>query len=216
MSAAADWTALGTATLSDALDRLGLDGCTLPLFPLNPAWTLAGPAFTVSMTSSTRHGRGVGDYVDDVPAGAVVVIDNGGRLDVTVWGDLLTATAARRRLAGTVIDGACRDTATTAAGAYSIFSAGRFMRTGKDRVEMAATQVPIQLGATRIAPDDVVVGDADGIVVIPQRHALALYSVAREIDGAEEAMRTRVEQGARLRDARATAGYHALQRRGAP
>ena len=51
----------------------------------------------------------VGDYLDDVPAGDIVTIDNAGRPGATVWGDILTFVADKRGIGGTVIDGVCRD-----------------------------------------------------------------------------------------------------------
>ena len=51
----------------------------------------------------------MGDYIDDVEPGQIVVIDNDGRMDATVWGDILTLVADRKKIGGTVIDGVCRD-----------------------------------------------------------------------------------------------------------
>ena len=82
-------------------------------------------------------GKSVGDYIDDVPTGAVVVIDNGGRLDATVWGDILTTVAHRDGVAGTVIDGVCRDVGRSIELGYPIFARANTMRTGKDRVAAA-------------------------------------------------------------------------------
>ena len=92
----------------------------------------------------------VGDYIDDVPAGAVVVLDNAGRDDATVWGDILTDIAHRRGIAGTVIDGICRDVALSLSLQYPIYSKGSWMRTGKDRVQVEATQVPVTIGKARV------------------------------------------------------------------
>ena len=79
--------------------------------------------------------------LDDVAPGAVVVIDNGGRLDATVWGDILTWFASARGIAGTVIDGVSRDYDRAAELSYPIFSRGTYMRTGKDRVQVAAIEI---------------------------------------------------------------------------
>jgi regulator of RNase E activity RraA len=102
---------LGTAAVGDALDRLGLATQCTGLRPLHHSSRLFGPAFTVAMLPAAVEPGTVGDYIDDVPPGHVVVIDARGRIDATVWGDLLTAAARKRSVAGTVIDGACRDSA---------------------------------------------------------------------------------------------------------
>jgi 4-hydroxy-4-methyl-2-oxoglutarate aldolase len=205
--------ALGTTTVSDALDRLGVDGHVLGIGPLDQSFSLAGRAYTILMAPvGERHGT-VGDYVDDVEVGSVVVLDNRGRLDATVWGDLLTIVAHRRGLAGTVIDGVCRDTPRSIELGYPIFSRGTYMRTGKDRVQADAYQVPVSLGQVRVEPGDVLVGDADGVVVVPLGRDAEVLAVAREIDAAEERIRAAVQGGARLDEARGQVGYHQLQAR---
>ena len=67
----------------------------------------------------------VGDFIDDVATGDVVVIDNGGRKDCTVWGDIMTQYAGLRGIAGTVIDGVCRDVNRAISDDYPIFTVGR-------------------------------------------------------------------------------------------
>ena len=100
-----------TTTLSDAMDRLGLAGQAFGIVPLDRGFRLAGPAFTARTIPVAAVSGTVGDYIDDVPPGSIVVLDNGGRLDATVWGDILTIMAHRRELGGTVINGVCRDAA---------------------------------------------------------------------------------------------------------
>src|SRR5258708_1458913 len=97
---------LPTATISDALDRLGIVGQCLGIAPLDPSFRLAGRAFTLRYRPTGLVERGnVGDYIDDVPPGDIVVLDNAGRLDCTVWGDILTAVSNRRGIGGTGIHG---------------------------------------------------------------------------------------------------------------
>src|SRR2546430_10777939 len=89
-----------TGTLSDALDRLGIAGQAIGIAPLDRGFRVQGRAFTVRTIPVAVAAGTVGDYIDDVPAGSVVVLDNGGRLDATVWGDILTVTAHRNRQIG--------------------------------------------------------------------------------------------------------------------
>ena len=72
---------------------------------------MAGRAWTLLYGPAANPPGTVGDYIDDVPPGSVIVLDNGGRDNATVWGDILTEIAQRRGIAGTVIDGMCRDVA---------------------------------------------------------------------------------------------------------
>src|SRR5438445_9978949 len=93
--------AFSTTTISDALDRLGVAGQVFGITPLDRTFRLAGRAFTVRTIPVAGSGASVGDYIDDVPPGAIVVLDNSGRLDATVWGDILTTMSHRRGLGGT-------------------------------------------------------------------------------------------------------------------
>jgi regulator of RNase E activity RraA len=204
---------LDTTALSDALDRLGIAGQCLGIRPLDPAFSLTGRAFTLLYGPAGQPPGSVGDYIDDVPGGSVVVNDNGGCPDATVWGDILTMVAHRRGLAGTVIDGACRDTRLARELGYAIFSRSCSMRTGKDRVQVEAVNGPIGIGGARIGPGDLLRGDADGVIAIPAAHEQAVLDAAEEIDWTEERIRNAVRGGARLDQARREVGYHALQTR---
>jgi 4-hydroxy-4-methyl-2-oxoglutarate aldolase len=141
------------------------------------------------------------------------VLDNAGRDDATVWGDILTDIAHRRGIAGTVIDGICRDVALSLSLQYPIYSRGSWMRTGKDRVQLEGTQVPVTIGQARVTPGDLLRGDADGVVVIPRALEDQVLAAAEEIDAAESAIREAVRSGLRLGEAREQFKYHQLQSR---
>jgi 4-hydroxy-4-methyl-2-oxoglutarate aldolase len=204
---------LDTATLSDALDRLGIVGQCYRIRPLDPDFRLAGRAYTVQYGAATNPPGTVGDYIDDVPDRGVIVLANHGRDDATVWGDILTEIAHRRQLAGTVIDGVCRDTALSSKLGYPIYSRGHWMRTGKDRVQVETVNTPVTIGNARVAPGDLLRGDADGVLVIPRAHEEAVLKAAEEIERTEQSIREAVRSGLRLDEARAKFKYHSLQTR---
>lgn len=204
---------LDNATLSDALDKCGINGQCHRIKPRSTDFRMAGRAWTLLYGPAGKPAGTVGDYIDDVPEGAVVVLDNGGRDDATVWGDILTEVAHNRRIAGTVIDGVNRDVALCLQLGYPVFSRDNYMRTGKDRVQVEATEVPVTIGGARVTPGDIVRGDADGVVVIPREHEEQVLTVAEAIHDAEEAIRAAVRAGSSLRDARQALGYHKLQTR---
>jgi len=204
---------LDTTALSDAMDRLGIAGQCLNIKPLDHAMRLTGRAFTILYGPSGKPSGTVGDYIDDVPAGHVVVLDNGGRENATVWGDILTWVAHQRAVAGTVIDGACRDTHLARELRYPVFSRSYSMRTGKDRVQVEATGGPVNIGDARCEAGDLLRGDADGVLIIPKAHEDEVLSVAEEIDAVEQRIRDAVKSGLTLVDARKQHGYHSLQTR---
>ncbi|WP_017776281.1 RraA family protein [Paraburkholderia kururiensis] len=204
---------LDTATLSDALDRCGINGQCYHIKPSSPDFRMAGRAWTLRYGPAGKPAGTVGDYIDDVPDDCIIVLDNGGRDDATVWGDILTEVAHRRGLAGTLIDGVNRDVALCRELGYPVYSLGNYMRTGKDRVQVEATQVPVNIGGVRVAPGDLVRGDADGVVVIPQEHEARVLDMGEAIESAENAIRSAVRLGMSLREARELHRYHHLQTR---
>ena len=85
------------------------------------------------------------------------------------------------------------------------------MRTGKDRVAVDAMQVGISIGGVRVDPGDYLLGDWDGVVVVPKERVEQVAEVATRIEEAEDRIRAAVERGERLDLARKNQGYHALQ-----
>lgn len=206
--------AIDTATISDALDKLGIAGQCLGIKPLDHAFRMTGRAYTVLYGPIDAKKPGtVGDYIDDLGPGTVVVLDNGGRENATVWGDILTGLAHRKGLAGTVIDGAARDTHLCLKLEYPIYSRSYSMRTGKDRVQVDAEQVPVTIGEARVQPGDLLRGDSDGVVCIPRSREDEVLSIAEQIGEAEARIRESIESGKSLREAREAMQYHKLQRR---
>ena len=202
---------LDTTAISDAMDRLGIPGQCLNIKPLDPRFRLTGRAFTILYGPAGTPPGTVGDYIEDVPVGGVVVLDNGGRENATVWGDILTWVANRRGVAGTVIDGACRDTHLSRELGYPIYSRSYSMRTGKDRVQVEAMGGPVNIGDARVQQGDILRGDADGVVAIPQAQEDAILTTAEQIDAAEAQIRALVNEGRTLTEARKQLGYHQLQ-----
>jgi len=204
---------LDTSAVSDAMDRLGIDGQIIGVKPLHRSFRLVGPAFTVRMLPVGTSGKNVGDYIDDVEPGHVVVIDNGGRLDATVWGDILTTVAHRDGVAGTVIDGVCRDVGRSLELGFPIYARSNTMRTGKDRVSAEAYNEPVQVAGVRVDPGDWLCGDADGVVVVPASRVDEVLDIAEEIESTEDRIRAAVHEGGSLLDARSRVAYHQLQTR---
>ncbi|MDO8032848.1 RraA family protein [Janthinobacterium sp. SUN128] len=208
---------LSSAEVSDALDYFGLPGSVPGIVPVAGPQRLFGPAFTVRFAPIDSQCPGtVGDYLDDIPAGAIAVLDNTGRGDCTVWGGIMSHLAAHRSVAGTVIDGVCRDTAEADAAGYPLFALGHFMRTGKDRVQVDAVGAPVSLAGVRVAPGDIVVADQDGVVIVPAGRAHAVFQRALAMQAVEHAIVAAALDGMPLRDARRQFGYHTLQRKPVP
>jgi regulator of RNase E activity RraA len=88
------------------------------------------------------------------------------------------------------------------------------MMTGKDRVMVDGTQVTVSVGNRQVRPDDMIVGDASGVVVVPKERAEEVLEIARAIEAAENAIMEAVRGGASIAQARRAHGYHTLQTKG--
>ena len=201
---------LPTATVSDALDALGLPGS---LFGIGRTTgrAITGRAFTVRYEPVDDNGGTVGDFLDEVAPGSIIIIDNAGRLDCTVWGGIMSRVASARGVAGTVVHGVCRDVATSEEVGYPLWSAGRFMRTGKDRVRCAAVQVPLVIDDVKVVPGDYLHADADGVVAVPAGWIDDVLELAERIENAEDRIVDLAIAGSTLTEARRQLGYHTLQ-----
>ena len=202
---------LSTSTISDALDRCGLRGGCEGILPIVQGVKMAGPALTLRYVPVSEVKGTVGDYIDLAQPGDVIVLDNNGRTDCTVWGDILTVTAKMKGIAGTVIDGVCRDVHNILKERYPIFTRGRFMMTGKDRVMVEAMNVTVSIGKTQVKPGDILMGDDSGVVVIPRERAAEILKLALEIETAENQIEDAVRGGLTLKEAREKFRYHSLQ-----
>jgi regulator of RNase E activity RraA len=201
----------GTGAVSDALDLLGVDGGLEGLARRSGSGVVVGPAYTVEFTPVEPGERApAADYIDDVPAGSVVVIANAGRTWCTVWGDIMSEVAHGRGVAGTVIDGCCRDVDDIRAIGYPVWSKATYMKSGKNRVRLAATQQPVTVCGATVRPGDVVVADGSGVVVVPDGLVGDVVAGVRRTAEVEAAVRADVAAGVPLAAARAARGYHAV------
>ena len=209
-----EFFALDTPSVSDALDSLGIMGGLENIKPINLGSKMCGPAFTLRyMPKGTTTFSGAGDYIDDVPEGSVIVIDNVGKKNSTAWGDILTRVAVRNKLGGTLIHGVCRDVPAIRELNYPLFSLGCYMVTGKDRMALEAINIDINVCEVRVRPSDIILGDDSGALVIPLERAQEVLQLAKEIEEKESGILKCIEEGMTLKDARIKYNYDALQRR---
>ncbi|MDR7866078.1 MAG: RraA family protein [Sporomusaceae bacterium] len=208
-----EYKKLDTTSISDALDRLGIRGGLLGIKPVVEGTRLCGQAFTVHYVPCGEIKGTVGDFLDDVEPNEVVVIDNSGRLDCTVWGDIMALSASQRKIAGTVIDGVCRDVPVVKSLQYPIFTKGTYMVTGKDRVFVDKVNIPVSVSGVQVIPGDLIVGDGTGVVVVPLKRAEDVLKIATEIETKEKLVEQKIREGCSLKEARAAVNYHSLQTR---
>ncbi len=209
----ARFAGLPTSAISDALDRLGLPGQVDGLRPMLPGARICGQAVTLRYLPVGVAGGTVGDFLHLAEAGDVICIDNRGRLDCTVWGNILTEAAKAKGIAATVIDGVNRDVGESRAFGYPIWSRANHSRTGKDRVALEATNVPIVLGTARVDPGDLICADDSCVIAVPAARAADVLGIAEAIEAKEHLILRDIRAGVDLAEARARHGYHSLQTR---
>ncbi len=202
---------MDTASISDAMDKLGISCGLLGIQAVIRGNKICGEAFTVHYIPCGVEKGTVGDFIDDVEPGQVVVIDNGGRTYCTVWGDIMTFTAKAKGIEGTLIDGVCRDVNGIEELGYGIYTKGTYMVTGKERVTVDAVNVPVAVSGVQVCPGDIILGDDSGALVIPKERAEEVLNIAQHIEKVEQQIIAEVKKGSSLKDARKKLGYHKLQ-----
>ena len=191
--------ALDTCAVSDALDTLGLTGATTGITPLWPfGRQVAGRARTV--TAGPRQADRPADHiaasaVETSAAGDVLVIANGGRLDVSCFGGILTLAAARRGIAGVVIDGACRDIAESQDLDFPVFGRTVVPVSARGRIVQLAMDEPVSFAGTTVESGDLVLADHNGVVFVPTSHIEAVLDMAERITAREADMADAVREG---------------------
>ncbi len=176
-----------------------------------PGTKLCGQAFTCLFGVCAAGQEGKMDYLDDVPAGHVVVIDNDGRLDYSCWGDLMSRVAMRNGVNGTVADGIVRDVNDIREMKYPTFARATHMWTGKMHSYLEAVQVPIRIAGVKVNPGDLIIGDDTGVLSVPFELAEKVLEAAQEIREREKVIEGFIQQGMRLDEAREATGYYFLQ-----
>ncbi len=197
-----------TASLSAQLAKRGLRSRAIAgIAPLNPsAARVFGPAYTLryipareDLTTSAAMASPENPHrkaVETAPPGHVLVVDTHG-MDVSgTFGDILVARLQVRGVAGIVSDGPMRDVAELRRMALPVFARGNAAPPSYTSMMAVDAQVPISCGGIAVFPDDLVVGDADGVVVVPRHMALEVARDALEQDRLEAYVRARVEAGA--------------------
>jgi 4-hydroxy-4-methyl-2-oxoglutarate aldolase len=193
--------ALDTGLVSDALDRLSLAGATYGIRPIWPCPKIVGRVMTVRTRPA---GRTTAQHHLAMPAiaqanpGDVILVDNGGRLDVSGWGDILSTAAKMRGLSGAVVDGACRDVDGSAAVGFPVYARGAVPMTARGRIVEESWGEPVQCGGVAVQPGDVLIADGSGVVLIPQDRLEEVLAVAEDLAAREQAMLAAIRAGAPL------------------
>jgi 4-hydroxy-4-methyl-2-oxoglutarate aldolase len=206
------YEALYTGAVSDVLREFCLLDQTLPnnLVPLRPERTVAGFAFTVKSAPNTRITGELTfrtQMLEEMPVDAFVVWDTSGDMDSTAWGGVMTATVISRGIRAAVIDGGIRDTKQILEKDFPVFYRYRSPNGSLGRCLISHYQQPIKMGTTFIRPGDIVLGDIDGVIVVPRKLAMDVLLRAEEILRNEKKIFKWVADGDTLEEITEKGGY---------
>jgi regulator of RNase E activity RraA len=202
---------LYTPVIGDVLDALGRRHQFLPpeIRGIARSMKLVGRAYPVLLMDvfepqKQAFGR-LTEALDSLSEGEVYLARNG-RSDCAAWGEIMTATAKTRGAAGAVIDGFHRDTPRVLEQSWPVFSRGSYAQDASVRSSVVDYRVPIEIGQVRVHPGDLIVGDIDGVIVIPQDLEAEVIERSLAKAAAENVVRREIEAGMSSTEAFATYG----------
>lgn len=199
-----------TSTVADILDGFGYD-TAIPaseLPPLAEGQRMVGPAVTIrhaparvssgfNIAQGTKPPQlGGRDQVTLCRRGDVMVIEAHGIRDASNFGGLMATSVKEAGIAGLVVDGCVRDVANMRAMQLPVWARGVTPRTGKHRIELVEFNGPVDIGGVQIQPGDLVLGDSDGLIVVPLAIAAAVVERATAATRREETLVAAIAKGA--------------------
>ena len=193
------------ASVSDAIDDvIGQRGFMRPdMRPLFKS-KIAGRAATVQLKPALRPGDGINyglQVLDEAAPGSILVYVLEDGLEIAGIGELMATTAQVRGIAGAVIDGGARDVDAITRMGFPVFCRGITPASIIGRHISVAGQVPVQCAGIWVRPGDYIMGDMDGVVVIPQEHAPKIAELALQFDAKEIKMREMIKTTGSIRKA---------------
>lgn len=206
------FAAVPTAAVNDVLRADGLISQVLPptLAPLDPDMRTAGLAFTIKGSKSLELSGEMAEraaMLEAIQPDTVCIWDTSGDDESAQWGEVMTMAAQRRGSRGAVVDGGVRDTKAVLGLDFPLFCRYRTSNGMLGRFRMTAFQVPIRVGGVIIRPGDLVVGDLDGVIIVPQERAYAVLLAAEKIKDAEVELKQMIIDGVPPKEVIDRGGY---------
>ncbi|WP_316816288.1 RraA family protein [Pedobacter nyackensis] len=211
---------LYTAVIGDIMDKLGLLHQFMPpqIQPLRADMFIAGRAMTVLEADVQEPGSYVSnnpvlnqsfglmlDALDDLKKDEVYICA-GASPDYALWGELMSARAIKLGAAGAVVDGYSRDTKGILELNFPTFSYGSYAQDQAPRGKVIDFRTPIEVRGVRVNPGDIVVGDIDGVCIVPKAHEEEIFSLAIEKARGEKLVHKKILEGMSAKEAFATYG----------
>jgi 4-hydroxy-4-methyl-2-oxoglutarate aldolase len=189
---------LDTCAVSDALDSLGLKGATWGVRPMWPCPRIVGRAVTMKIKPAgleqPKQHLGTAP-IEAAKPGDIIVIDNGGKLEFSCWGGLLSLSAKLKGLSGVAIDGASRDIDEARDLAFPVYARGAVPMTARGRVVQESFNQEIQFAGVQCRPGDLVIADGSGVVIVPREKEVEAVAAAEAVYAKEQEMAAGIRKG---------------------
>ncbi len=185
-------TRVSTPNISDAMHR---KGAMYGLFPVNPGLKMVGPAVTVQ-TFEGDWAKTV-EAIDTAQSGDVIVIYNGGSDRVAPWGELATLSCINKGVSGVVINGAVRDIDDIRKLEFPVYARAVVPNAGEPK-GFGEINAEIRCAGQTVRPGDYIVGDDNGVVVVPKERAYEIARRSVEVEKNESRIRDEITRGSSL------------------
>ncbi len=196
-------------TLSDAMDTLKIKGVIKDFKTIGKVNKAVGKAFTVKFCKDIDSQKCIAaNYIDNVKSENIIIIDNDDISECTVWGNILTQTAIKKKIQGTIINGASRDFSFNRKTKYPLFSRSINCKTGKGIVRLEYVQKEITIQGIKIRPNDYICVENGIALIIPNEMIESVINVAKEIEYCEKMIIREVKKGKSLKEAREKYNYN--------
>jgi regulator of RNase E activity RraA len=181
---------LFTPLVSDVMDRLGISGYVLDrriqsVFP-DPHLKITGYAFPCRVIPTEEYIEidAILKMVDSIPRDSIVLVAADADIDAALWGGLMSTRAQARGARGAIVNGGVRDIEQITRLGFPVFGEYRCVKDIRRRGYMAEFGVEIEIGGVHVKPNDIIFGDANGVVVIPSQHEKQIFSeLYKSFDG---------------------------------
>ncbi len=191
-----------TASLCDALDNIGIKGfMSHEIKPILEAVKIVGPAVTIKDVLSEKKVAPTPALkaIDDANPGDIIVrASEGDTKDIALWGGLMGLAAKVKGIEGAVLDGGVRDIVELKEMKFQIFSPSIVPSTSVGRTEVVGVNVPVTCGGVWVSPGDTIVGDSDGVIVIPADKLKTVIEIAEKMDAVEKEEAEELKKGSSL------------------
>lgn len=197
--------AIPTSTISDVLDDMGISGIVNGLRVLIPGVRTAGTAFTIKSICGERATYvaadfSIGHVIDLMEKDDILICDIGGQ-PVSHAGGLASRAMKFRGVAGMVIDGGCRDIDEIIGVGLPTYTRHVTATTGRSRIKILATNLPVEIGSVRVYPGDLVVADDTAVAIIPAEKAKEILAECQKREKLEEQFISNLKEGSSFLEA---------------